>query len=500
MAWTLTGAIALLGPEARASDGPVDIVIEGGRIAAIRPAGSAEPVGTVIDARKRLVAAGLVNGHHHSHEHYHKGRYDRVPLELWMNNVRPLDPIPVTARQVYLRTLVGAIEALRSGATTIVDDLNVSPVLHRDHVEAAFQAYRDAGIRALVGITLFDKPFFRAMPFVEEEFEPELLAELDGKPRTPVAEVKAFARELARDFHPARSRVGYIVAPSAPQRCTDEFLLEMRAFADEFDLPLMTHVQETRLQAVSGPLFYGCTMLEHLDRLGILKPKTTVIHAVWVTPREIERLAASGATVQHNPNSNLKLGSGLAPLRALLDGGVNVSLGTDGCGSIETVHMLKTVSSTALVHKLRGDDYQRWIGAEEAWRAGTMGGATALGFGDSLGAVEEGRTADLTVWRLDRIPFTPLNDPLRQLVYNETGAGLDTVFVDGEPVMREGRLTRIDEDALLAEIAEEHAVIAPLIARSEVQVGRLSAAYARIWERCRALELDGATYPAKLPF
>lgn len=114
--------------------------------------------------------------------------------------------------------------------------------------------------------------------------------------------------------------------------------------------------------------------------------------------------------------------------------------------------------------------------------------------------MEEGRTADLTVWRLDRIPFTPLNDPLRQLVYNETGAGLDTVFVDGEPVMREGRLTRIDEDALLAEIAEEHAALAPLIARSEVQVGRLSAAYGRIWERCRALELDGATYPAKLPF
>ena len=116
---TLTGCLALLGPEARPSDGRVNIVIDGARIAAIRPAGAQPPEGSVVDADRHLVSAGLINGHHHSHEHYYKGRYENQPLELWMNSVRPLDPIPYTPRQVYLRTLVGAIEALRSGTTTL---------------------------------------------------------------------------------------------------------------------------------------------------------------------------------------------------------------------------------------------------------------------------------------------------------------------------------------------------------------------------------------------
>ena len=124
----------------------------------------------MVDASRHLVTAGLINGHIHSHEHFHKGRYDNLPLELWMNYVRPPTPIPFTPRQVYLRTMIGAIEALRSGATTLCDDMNVAPVLDEAHVEAALQAYEDIGIRAYLGITLFDKPFFRGMPYVEEEF------------------------------------------------------------------------------------------------------------------------------------------------------------------------------------------------------------------------------------------------------------------------------------------------------------------------------------------
>lgn len=148
---TLCNCLALLGPDAVPSDGPVDIVIDGPTIAAVRPAGSAPPEGEVVEAAGRLVTAGLINGHHHSHENFHKGRYDNLPLELWMNFVRPVDPLPWTPRQVYLRTLIGAMEALHTGATTLIDDLNVSPVLEPAHVEAVFQAYEDIGIRALVG-------------------------------------------------------------------------------------------------------------------------------------------------------------------------------------------------------------------------------------------------------------------------------------------------------------------------------------------------------------
>ena len=495
---TLTGCAALVGADARFDRGPLDIDISGDRITAVRKSGTSAPRGSVVDARSRLVTAGLVNGHHHSHEHYYKGRHENQPLELWMNSVRPLEPIPYTARQVYLRTLVGAIEALRSGTTTLIDDMNASPVLIPEHVDAAFQAYEDVGIRALVGITLFDRPFFRAMPFVEEEFPPELLKALDQKSaKTPPEEYLEFARHLALTRHPRKNRVGYIAAPSAPQRCTEGFLKAVRALADDHDLPVIMHVQETRLQVVTGQIFYGCTMVEYLERIGFLAQNTSLIHCVWLNPREIEMLARRGATVQHNPISNLKLGSGVAPVRPLLDAGVNLTLGTDGCGSIESANMLNVVAAAALINKLRDDNPSRWVGAGDAWKAGTMGGARAIGMGNELGAVEAGRKADLAVYRLDSIPFTPLNNPLGQLVYAEGGANLDTMIVDGEIVMRDGRLTRIDEASLLEEIAAEHTKLLPLLERTERQAEPINDAYRRIYARCLREQIAPDTYPAR---
>jgi hypothetical protein len=148
---TLVGCRALLGTDARLSDSLVDIEIQGELIAAIRPHGSVEPAGDAVDMRGRLVTAGLINGHHHSHEGYYKGRKDNLPLELWMNYVRPLKPIEYTPREVYLRTMIGAIEALRSGTTTICDDTNVSPRIRPDYVDAIFQAYADIGSGPMSG-------------------------------------------------------------------------------------------------------------------------------------------------------------------------------------------------------------------------------------------------------------------------------------------------------------------------------------------------------------
>jgi 5-methylthioadenosine/S-adenosylhomocysteine deaminase len=494
---TLAGCLALTGAGGECSPGPVDIVLDGPTIRSITPAGSAPPVGSVIDCRRRLAVPGFINGHTHSHENFHKGRYDNLPLEWWMNYVRPLAPIPFTPRQVYLRTLIGAIDALRSGTTTICDDTNASPILRPELIEAVYQAYRDIGIRALVGFTLFDRPFFRAMPYVDEEFPPELLAKLDATKATPPAEYLDYANDLATRFNPATHRVGYLATPSAPQRCTPEFLLKVRDLADRHDLPLIIHVQETRMQVVTGHLFYGKTMVEHLAAIGFLRPKTSLIHAVWLKPSEIELIAGAGASVQHNPQSNFKLGSGLAPVRAMLDAGINVSLGTDGCGSIENADMLKVLSQTALMHKLRGGDPERWIGAAEAFTAATTGGAQALGFGDRLGRLAPGMRADLCLYRTDDIAFSPLNNPLHQLVFNASPASLDSVYVDGEPVLRGGRLTQIDEAAILQEIADEHRVLAPMIAQAEQSVGPMLAPYRRIWERCAAHPISADTFPAR---
>ena len=376
---TIVACRALIGLPAKLTPSPVDIVIRNRVIAEIRPTGLQPPEGSVIDGRGRLVSPGMINGHNHSHENFQKGRHENMPLEVWMNLVRPLDPWPLTPRQVYLRTLIGAIEALRTGATTIVDDLNVGPVLDRDHVDAVLQAYEDVGIRALLAPGLFDKPFFAAVPYVEETFSPALLREIAAKPKTPPHEIMEFMRELVRERHPESRRVGTAISPSAPQRCTEEHLMATRRLADDYNLPMIIHVQETRLQVVTGDLFYGSTMVEYLHRIGFLRPGVSLIHAVWLTPREIDILAETGATAQHNPVGNLSLGSGLSPVRELLAKGVNVSLGTDSCASSFTASMLKTLNAMALTQNLRGDAPENWITAAEAFSAATIGGAKALG-------------------------------------------------------------------------------------------------------------------------
>lgn len=498
----ITGVLAKLPDPPDAPTEPlrrVDIDIAGGRIAAIRPPGTPGPYAVeVIDGSTLFAVPGFINGHHHSHENFQKGRYESLPLELWMNLVRPMKPIPVTAEQVYLRTMIGAIEALRTGTTTIVDDLNVSPVLDRTHVEAAMQAYEDIGIRANVGMTLFDRPFFRGVPYVDETFPPDLLADLAAVEATPPSELLAYAEHLATRRHPTEHRVGFIAAPSAPQRCSDDFLREVRALADRHALPVIIHVQETRLQVVTAKRFYGRGMIEHLYELGFLKPATSIIHGVWVSPRELDLIAQSGASVQHNPVSNLKLGSGLMPLREMLRRGINVSLGTDGCGSIESVDMLRVLAGTALLHKLHDDDFEDWVNSAEAFRAATQGGAQALGRED-LGRLAPGAVADIALYDTRSIAFTPLNNPVQQLTYAENGRALWHLIVDGRMVMREGALTCIDEATMIERIHEAAAALEPAIAAAEDTVGRIRAPYEAIYRRCCAEPIPKDIFETKIP-
>jgi 5-methylthioadenosine/S-adenosylhomocysteine deaminase len=490
---TLVGCLALIDEDAQPTDKPVDIIIEGNIICDIRPTGVAAPEGNSIDLTGRLVTAGLINGHHHSHEGFFKGRSDVLPLELWM---RALRPIPLTPRDIYLRTMIGAIEAVRSGTTTLGDDANVGAVINPEHVEAVFQAYEDIGIRAYVGITLFDKPFIRAVPFVEEEVPADMVRELETLPMMGGDDRLDFVRNLACTRHPKEHRVAYMVCPSAPQRCTETFLRKVRALADGFDLPLMMHVQETRMQVVTGKLWWDATMIEYLDRIDFLRPQTQFIHAIWLNPRDIDILARAGVTVQHNPASALRSGSGLAPVHALLEAGVNVSLGTDGCGSIEGTDMQNVLYLAPLLQRLRGDS-STWMLAKDAFRAATLGGAMAFGRGKDLGAITKGRIADLVAFRLDDVAFTPLNNPINQLVYSGRKR-VDLVMVDGEVIVANGHLTRIDEADLLDEIREAHARLTPLLSDAEKDGERFHAPFERIYRRCQDLEIAPDTYPARL--
>ncbi len=496
---TIMNCQALQGVPATLTETPVDIVLHGKRIANIRPAGAASPEGDVIDGTNLLVTAGLINGHNHSHENFQKGRHENMPLEVWNHLVRPLRPLPLTPRDVYVRTMIGAIESLRSGTTTIVDDLIVGPLLNREHVHAALQAYEDIGIRALMAPGLNDLPTYDTVPGAREAMPADILKEMEDAPKTPLAEIMGFFRELAAARHPASQRVAMAVSPSAPQRCSKEQLLAIRQIADDFDLPIIIHVHETRLQAVTGQMFYGATMVEYLNSVGFLRPGVSLIHGVWLTPRDIDILAETGATLQHNPVGNFSLGSGLCPVRELLKAGVNVSLGTDSCASSFTVSMLKTLNATALANNIRGGEPDDWITAAEAFHAATVAGADSLGYGSDLGAVAVGQIADLALWRLDGVAFTPLGDPLRQLVYSETGSGLDTMIIDGDVVISGGNLTRIDEAAILAEARETYLTLKPHIDAQEKRLKPVQDAYKHIYHQCLEHDIPADTHPARFP-
>src|SRR5439155_1559379 len=171
-------------------------------------------------------------------------------------------------------------------------------------------AYEDVGVRALVGFAMMDRPLVDTFPFADT-LPHDLCERLRALPRPTAIEYLALVNEVAATRHPKTRRVGVLVAPSAPQRCSQEFLVACAGLADELDLPIITHVQETRLQVVTGLEFYGSPIVEYLARIKFLGPRTTLIHAVWLNPREIRALADTGATAQYNPWSNQTLGSGL---------------------------------------------------------------------------------------------------------------------------------------------------------------------------------------------
>jgi guanine deaminase len=494
----LRGALILEGGDHACDAAPHDIAVENDRIAAIAPSGSLQG-DRVIDLSGRLLVPGLINGHFHSHEHFQKGRVENFPLEMWMHFVRTPIPVPLTPRQIYLRTMVGALDAIRTGTTTVLDDLAVGASVNRENLDAVLQAYDDLGIRALVGFAMMDKPIVDNFPFAEEAFGAEMLAKMRALKPAPAEEFDAVCAELAQSRHPKHKRVGLVVSLSAPQRCTESFLMKWRRFADEYGLPLVSHVQETRMQVVTGGLFYGKPIIEYLDSIGFLKPDTSLIHAVWLNPREIEALARTGASAQHNAWSNMTLGSGVQPVRPLLDAGVNVSMGSDGTCSTFSANMLNVMGAAAAVSKIRGDDYSRWLSAKEVLRAATRGGSIALGYGEDLGQIKVGALADLTAYSLDAPSFVPFNDPVRQLVYAERGAALDFVMVNGEPVMENKRLVKINEPSLLAEIADEYKSLRAKFDTAEASVAPMLTAMEHIYRKSLATPIPLDTYPARLP-
>jgi guanine deaminase len=422
-----------------------DIAISGDRITEVGPEIKSDA--KAIDGRDMLAIPGLVSAHYHSHDTLLKGCFAPMPLEAWLLHAVPPNYPPRSREEVRARVLIGALEALKSGITTLQDMATVHP-FDPGEVDTIAQAYEDIGIRCVFALQVGDVPGSRPLPFWDELIPPALRGGA-----TVTVRKGGSARELIERIEGERTRhagryprMTWALGPATPEICSEEYLRLLADLSERANLRVFCHVYESKGNTAIARNHYGAdggSLIRHLARVGLLNERFTLAHGVWLKPDEIELVARAGAHVALNPSSNLKTGSGIAPVRAYLEAGVKLALGTDNSSCSDAQNLFQGMKLFAL---WAGDD------GRKAFAAATLGGADALGLGGEIGRIAPGCKADITLLSLRDPAFVPLNDAVRQLVYTEPGRSVRHVIVDGRLVIEQGRATMLDEDALYADI------------------------------------------------
>jgi 5-methylthioadenosine/S-adenosylhomocysteine deaminase len=405
-----------------------------------------------IDGRGHLLMPGLVNAHFHSSANHLKGSLDSLPLEIFMLFETPADGARDDARAAYVSTVLGAIEMLKSGVTSVLDDAFFVPAPAPGTIDAIMQAYLDSGIRASVALDQPNVPELDKLPFLAELLPPDLLARARAPAAMDAEALLECYRYLIERWHGgAGGRLRAAVSCSAPQRVSVPYFRELDALSHRHGLPFFVHVLETKLQRVLGEEKFGGSLIRYVHGLGLLSDRMNIIHAVWVDEHDMDMIAASGAVVAHNPISNLRLGSGVMPFRELTRRGIPICLGSDEAITDDSINLWNVAKLAGLVHNLNGGDYAQWPKATEILECLIHGGARALRLPKPIGQVAVGHQADLILVDLDTLPFTPLNDLRRQLVYCEQGTSVRMTMVAGRVVYEDGKVVGLDEAALRAE-------------------------------------------------
>ena len=420
----ITNGIVITMDGARRVVSPGAIAVDGGAIAAIDRADAIAgrfSGGDTIDARGAVVMPGLINTHTHAPMVLYRGLADDLALMDWLQKyIFPAEAKTVSPEFVRAGTRLAALEMIRSGTTTYAD-------MYYFEEEIARETKR-AGLRGVLGETIIRFP------------APDAKTPADSLART-----EAFAREFAGDplITPA-------VAPHALYTLDPDTLRACRALADRLKIPVIIHLAETQDEVKAARDKYQKTPTAFLDSLGFWKPGTLAAHGVWLTPEDIDILKARGVAVSHNPESNMKLASGVAPVLQLKAAGVPVGLGTDGAASNNDLDMFEAMRQAAFLHKVWTRDPTA-LPAGLALAMATIDGARALGMADRIGSLEPGKRADIIIVSMDSPRQTPMYDPVSHLVYVTHGDDVRTTIVNGKVLMRDGKLLTLDEPAVLAE-------------------------------------------------
>ena len=419
-----------------------NILIRDGKIASLNAEISNEF--EVIDAQGQIIIPGLINAHSHSYTSYLKGTIDNVPLDIYMlhafagNTVR-------NPREIYVSTQLEGLQLLKFGVTSTFDHFMMRPKPTLEGMSAAADAYNDCGIKANIAPQYSDLPFTDTVPFEENELPPEF----HSLPSSMSHDEYFSLMSSVIKKHNGKGKINFVVGVDGPQRCSHELMQMTADFVKEHDCGWHTHVLETKTQAIASYNRYGKGLIEYIDDLGLLNPKTSFVHYIWVTDIEKELVRKNQVNIVHCPSSSLHLGSGVAPVDQLVKDGNKVAIGTDG-GNSGNLNMLEKIRLTADLHNLAQPDYDNWLSAKQSLQMCYENGSRVMMRKD-IGIIDVGYAADLVFIDTNNILWQPVRNIMTQLVYMETGQNIVRVMVDGETVIKDGKSVWVDEQSLINE-------------------------------------------------
>jgi cytosine/adenosine deaminase-related metal-dependent hydrolase len=357
-------------------------------------------------------------------------------------------------RLIHLITLAGALEMMRSGITSVLDHFWMAQSLNLEGLEAAMQAYAVSGMRASLA------PMVEDQDLVMEQLKrvnPHLASVEEGQEkRAGTAELLSLLQSFIERWHgQQKGRLRCLPGPGGPQWCSTRLLRGCQDLAQRFNTGLHLHLGETRLQDKVCRSVYGQAAILEMERIGILSPNTSIAHCVWISGEEICALARTGTVVVHNPVSNLRLGSGIAPILPMLDSGVIVALGTDGAASNDNQNMFTVMKLMGLLHSPATQQTNSWLTARQVLESATSGGARVMGCPNKLGRIAKGYMADLVLLNLEHEFWTPVTDAIQYLVFCETGSSIRYVIIDGQVVFEKGEFGSILEKDVYQELNEQ---------------------------------------------
>ena len=432
---------------------PGHVLVEDDRIVAVGP-GQLLPMGEpglqadqVIDASLMAVMPGLVNAHSHLFQTFVRGMADDKPLLQWLETA--IWPVmhAVTEGEMYLASLLGLVENIRSGATSVIDNQYIHT--NRGNDDAVFRAARESGVRFMLARGWADMNYHKA--FMET---PDII----------VTEMERLM-ETWQGAEGGRLRVEF--GPLIPWGCSDATMQRTYALAQEWGVGTHIHTAESEPEVEMVLEQRGLRHVEWLESIGCLGPDTQLVHSVWLSEREIDLAVQRNAIIVHCPVSNMYLASGIAPITELRRRGVAVALATDGPGSNNSQDMMEVLKFTACLQKVGTLDAMSLL-PEDVLQMATMGGARAMGQEQEIGSLEVGKKADITLVDLNASHIMPVHRVPSALVYNANGSDVDTVIVDGRVLMRNKQVLFLDEEALLAEC---RAANRSLFERGGIKVG-----------------------------